>query len=58
MTDYETTPEYGAWVEAKRLHLEEKRADLDAAIRELVESLAEALAEARQRLAHRKTICR
>ena len=42
MTDYETTPEYGAWVEAKRQHLEAQRADLEAAIRRLEESLAEA----------------
>ena len=42
MPDYETTPEYGAWVEAKRQHLEAQRADLEAAIRRLEESLAEA----------------
>ena len=41
-TDNETTPEYGAWVEAKRQHLEAQRADLEAAIRRLEESLAEA----------------
>ena len=34
--------------------VEAQRADLEAAIRRL----AEALAEARQRLAHRETICR
>ena len=42
MTDNETTPEYGAWVEAKRQHLEAQRADLEAAIRRLEQSLAEA----------------
>ena len=35
MTDYETTPEYGAWVEAKRTAVEAQRADLEAAIRRL-----------------------
>ena len=33
MTDYETTPEYGAWVEARRTAVEAQRADLEAAIR-------------------------
>ena len=42
MTDNETTPEYGAWVEAKRTAVEAQRADLEAAIRRLEESLAEA----------------
>ena len=42
MPDYETTPEYGAWVEAKRQHLEAQRADLETAIRRLEQSLAEA----------------
>ena len=42
MTDYETTPEYGAWVEARRQHPEAQRADLEAAIRRLEQSLAEA----------------
>ena len=28
-TDYETTPEYKAWVEETRRHLEVKRADVD-----------------------------
>ena len=42
MTDYETTPEYGAWVEAKRTAVEAQRADLEAAIRRLEQSLAEA----------------
>ena len=42
MTDNETTPEYGAWVEAKRQHLAAQRADLEAAIRRLEESMAEA----------------
>ena len=40
MTDNETTPEYGAWVEAKPQHLEAQRADLEAAIRRLEQSLA------------------
>ena len=52
MTDYETTPEYKAWwVEEKRRTLEARRADLDAAIRQLAESLVKELAEARQRQA-------
>ena len=42
MTDNETTPEYGAWVEARRTAVEAQRADLEAAIRRLEESLAEA----------------
>ena len=42
MTDYETTPEYGAWVEARRTAVEAQRADLEAAIRRLEQSLAEA----------------
>ena len=42
MPDYETTPEYGAWVEARRIAVEAQRADLEAAIRRLEESLAEA----------------
>ena len=29
-TDYETTPEYKAWVEENRRHLEAKRADVDS----------------------------
>ena len=35
MTDYETTPEYGAWVEARRTAVEAQRADLEAAIAEV-----------------------
>ena len=51
-TDNETTPEYKAWwVEEKRRTLEARRADLDAAVRQLVESLVKKLAEARQRQA-------
>ena len=35
-------PDYGAWVEAKRTAVEAQRADLEAAIRRLEESMAEA----------------
>ena len=42
MPDNETTPEYGAWVEARRIAVEAQRADLEAAIRRLEQSLAEA----------------
>ena len=31
MTDNETTPEYGAWVDANRTAVEAQRADLEAA---------------------------
>ena len=41
MPDNETTPEYGAWVEARRIAVEAQRADLEAAIRRLEQSLAE-----------------
>ena len=45
MTDYETTPEYRAWVDANRTAVEAQRADLEAAIRRLEESLEAARQE-------------
>ena len=45
MTDNETTPKYGAWVEAKRTAVEAQRAAVEAAIRRLEQSLEEARQE-------------
>ena len=55
-TDKRTTPEYRAWVDAKRPAVEAQWADLEAAIRRLEQSLE---ADARSwRTSMGKTICR